>query len=228
LLEGLEVSVIPLNLIKSSDKDLFRIEAEYFNKRHLVLQAKLSDYQTIKDKATQITCGPFGSNLLDTLYKNKGIIVVRPFNLKNCKVEDENLVYIDEKSLADNGLRIFKKGTLFFSRVGDIKVGILDKERATISPNIIALETDDVVFAKLLTIFFQCKFGLAQIERQLKISAQPTISTKIIGELKVPSFPKNLTNQISSLLDLSIRLENESVIKYSNGEQLLLQELGIT
>ena len=84
------------------ENDLFRIEAEYFSKAYLQLEKYSSKWSCLSNAATKITCGPFGPNLLDSEYKDKGVLVVRPFNLKNGKVENDNLVYISEEYLKSN------------------------------------------------------------------------------------------------------------------------------
>ena len=215
-----------LSEVLSSSKQLFRIEAEYFQRKYLEIEKRFSISPSINSVNSKITCGPFGSNLLDTLYENDGVLVVRPFNLKKCKVEDENLVYITEEGLKANNLKTFKEGTLLFSRVGDIKIGVLNKKKkTTISPNIIAVEFDNDVVAKFLCVFYQTKFGYGQIERQLKISAQPTISTEIIGELKFPLLSSQFQNKISFALEKSFELDNLSNNIYIQAENLLLESL---
>jgi type I restriction enzyme M protein len=154
-------------------------------------------------------------------------LVIRPFNLKNYKVEDENLVYIDENCLKTNGLKKFEKGTLLFSRVGDIKIGVLNKDNATISPNIIAVNFSDIDLTKYLCVFYFSKYGFKQIERQLKVSAQPTISTSIIAELKFPCVSRDLICAISFILDKSHDFLAKSKGCYTQAENLLLNALGI-
>lgn len=115
------------------------MEAEFYKKEFLNLEQKVSNFQNLGAIAAKIECGPFGSNLLDTEYIENGTLVVRPFNLKYATVEDENLVYISEETVKANNLKIYSNGALLFSRVGDIKVGYLNRDFATISPNIIAV-----------------------------------------------------------------------------------------
>jgi type I restriction enzyme M protein len=226
LLDRLEISALTLKEILKNN-DLFRLEAEFFSKKYLELDKIFSGSPKLGDYAKQITCGPFGSNLLDTEYKKNGILVIRPFNLKNYKVEDENLVYIDENCLKTNGLKKFEKGTLLFSRVGDIKIGVLNKDNATISPNIIAVNFSDIDLTKYLCVFYFSKYGFKQIERQLKVSAQPTISTSIIAELKFPCVSRDLICAISFILDKSHDFLAKSKGCYTQAENLLLNALGI-
>ncbi len=97
----------------------------------------------------------------------------------------------------------------------------------TKSSNIIAVEFDSDVVAKFLCVFYQTKFGYSQIERQLKISAQPTISTKIIGELKFPLSSSQFQNKISFVLDKSFELDDLSHNTYDQAENLLSESLGL-
>lgn len=227
MLEGLEISVLNLSEVKRNNEKLLRLEAEYFKKEYLNLEKTFSNSPSIKSVKANITCGPFGSNLLDTLYIEKGVLIVRPFNLKKLKVENDNLVFISEKNIKENGLKTFPKGSLLFSRVGDIKTGVLNREKATISPNIIVADFNNEKLAKYLAVFFETKYGFKQIQRQLKISAQPTVSTEIIGQLKFPKSSENFVNRISELVNLSFENEEKSTAFYTQAETLLLQEIGL-
>jgi len=227
LLEGLEVSVLKLSVVLKNNEKLFRLEAEYFKKEYLKIEKKFKNFKKVEDENVKVTCGPFGSNLIDTLYKKNGILVVRPFNLKKSKIEDDNLVYIDILDIDNNNLKIFRKGVLLFSRVGDIKIGILTHEKATISPNIIAADFGDNETAQFLCVFFQTYFGFKQIERQLKISAQPTISTEIISKLKFPLVSSPFKRIIANQLNRSFEVDKQSQQTYTQAEAILLEELGL-
>lgn len=226
-MEGLEISVLNLSDVLINNETLFRIEAEYFRNEYLEIENKFKSSPKIGDEKAKIVCGPFGSNLLDTLYKNDGILVVRPFNLKKSKIEHDNLVYIDEIDVKNNNLKIFEKGSLLFSRVGDIKIGVLTHEKVTISPNIIAADFGDDETAKFLCVFFQTYYGYKQIERQLKISAQPTISTEIISNLKFPKVSATFKSNIAKQLNNSFELDNLSRATYNQAENVLLETIGI-
>jgi len=115
---------------------------------------------------------------------------------------------------------------LLFSRVGDIKVGI-SNQLATISPNIIAVEFSDIRYAKVLAVFFQTRYGQKQIEKHLKVSAQPTISTNIIGQLKIPNFNEKTITKTAQLLDSSFEKMNRYQSLYRQAEELLLETIGL-
>lgn len=211
--------------IKDIDNKLFRLESEFYQSKYTDLDDIIRSFENLGNISKRIECGPFGSNLLDTEYSDEGILVVRPFNLKNSTVEKDNLVYISEKLVKQNNLKIYPINTLLFSRVGDIKVGVLNREKSTISPNIIAVEFNDADFSKFFAIFFKTKYGFLQLERQLKISAQPTISTGIIKDLKVPLL--DIYPVIVKLFDDSQSILKKSQQKYAEAETLLLENLGL-
>ncbi|WP_152513025.1 restriction endonuclease subunit S, partial [Treponema pedis] len=215
------MSVVRLSEI---DNNLLRIEAEYFQKKYINMESIVNSYNTLSCYTSKIDCGPFGSNLLDTKYESTGILVVRPFNLKNYTIEKENLVYISKETVIQNKLKIYNKGTLLFSRVGDIKVGISNQNNITISPNVIAVKLKNADFAKYLAVFFHTKYGFLQIERNLKVSAQPTISTEIISKLKV-LYNIDTIQKVAKIFDKALELIDVSQQKYSEAENLLLETL---
>lgn len=222
-MSGLECSEIYFNNIHDN---LFRLEAEYYKKIYLGIEKKLANYNELGMYVNSINCGPFGSSLLDDKYEINGVLVVRPFNLKQLTIENENLVYISEETLYDNNLKKYGRNTVLFSRVGDIKIGVSNRDNITISPNIIAVSLKNEFLAKYVAVFFYTKYGFLQIKRQLKISAQPTISTNVIEKLKIPFFDK-LVDRIISKLDIAENLMQQANKAYLKAEQLLVKELNI-
>lgn len=220
LMDGLEISEVRLNEI---DHRLLRIEAEYYKKKYLKLEKKVSGFNALGELCNKIVCGPFGSNLLDTLYQESGILVVRPFNIKNFGVSKNNLVYVSESAIRENNLKVFTKGTLLFSRVGDIKIGLLNRESATISPNVIAAEVRPG-YGAFLTAFFHTPYGYDQIRRELKVLAQPTISTQIIKTLKVPNFSSKFRETVNKLVECSESLAQKAESEYHKAQSIFKNE----
>lgn len=222
-MDGLECSEI---MAKEIDHALFRIEAEYYQKKFRQAQQMLSQYATLEQYAKKIECGPFGSNLLDTEYTDSGILVVRPFNLVNCSIEKDRLVHIPLETLQRNGLKSYGKGTVLFSRVGDIKVGYANRDRFTISPNIIVMDCGDDIQAKYIALFFNTPYGSIQIQRQLKVAAQPTISTEVISKLKIPNFSA-LMPLVARYMSEAERCLDSANRAYSQAESVLKKRLGV-
>lgn len=223
LMDGLECSEVFINNIP---KNLFRIEAEYFQKKYQTAEKVLNGYDTLQKYKKKIECGPFGSNLLDSEYKNYGVLVVRPFNLIDCSIENERLVYISDKTVKRNNLKKYPKGALLFSRVGDIKVGYANKDNYTISPNIVIVDFGDEKLSKYASVFFNTHYGKIQIERQLKIAAQPTISTEIVSKLKLPIFNK-LLGKVVHIINIKEKCLANAQELYADAERILKENIKI-
>ena len=114
-----------------------------------------------------------------------------------------------------------------FARVGDIATGISLYERATISPNIIAVELQNTINPFFIGVFFNTKYGRIQLEANLKVVAQPTISTDSIRALRIPSLSQNFQQKIADIYHQTIAVENQSKRLLSKAEILLLHTLGL-
>lgn len=230
-MNGLTISIVHYNNLEKY-KD-FRFDAEFFKPEYLALETILqrSNYTLFGDVVKEIRCGPFGSTLLADTYLKDGVIVARPFNIKQFTLERDNLVYINQRDCIDKNLRFYEEGDIFFSRVGDIRCGIVPQiaSKLTISPNIIAVKPDKKALNPYYaTIFFNSKFGLPQIERGLKVVAQPTIQTDLVAELKVVLLSASFQRLIEHLFSMFLELDEKAKILYTNAEQFLLSELGLT
>jgi type I restriction enzyme M protein len=117
---------------------------------------------------------------------------------------------------------------LLFSRVGDVRCGVLTQNEVTISPNIIATELKGENYSSyFLSVFFNSKYGLLQIMRSVKTVAQPTISTDTVRNLKLPEISKQFQNECERLLLSAFEMEIKSCNLYQKAEDLLLTELGL-
>ncbi|MCV6607868.1 MAG: restriction endonuclease subunit S, partial [Campylobacterales bacterium] len=227
-MDGLEAVELKLSNVLDNNK-LFRIESEFFKKNYLKNFELFYENPLLSKYSKRIICGPFGSTILDETYTTNGTKVIRPFNIKNFQIEKENIVYISNEDIKSKNLKLFGKNTIFFSRVGDIKCGIYtDDELVTISPNIIAVEVEENEYNPFfLTLFFNTPFGFEQIKRELKISAQPTVSTERLQQLKLPILDIKIQNVIAKLFQESEQLIIDSNSLYKEAEELLVKELDL-
>lgn len=183
--------------VRVSSKDFKdRMDAGFYRPYYLDLSRKLVEMgaESLNSLVTDIKCGPFGGNAIaDDLYASTGIIFVRPVNISSNYFDDSNLVLVPEKILANNALKIYHGINLYFGRVGVPCVAIIDG-KTSISPNIIIATPDtDKADPQYLYSFLASKYGLGQLQRQLKEVAQPTTSTDAVRELLV--LPVNQTVQ---------------------------------
>lgn len=211
------------------DKVLFRLEAEFYKPEYLLLEKRFKDAPRLLDFSNRIVCGPFGSTIPDDTYTSTGTKVIRPFNIKDYQIEEENIVYVSDNDVQDKKLKIFKKGAIFFSRVGDIKCGVFGAdESVTISPNIIAVDIKQNSYnSYFLTLFFNSKYGFLQIMRELKRSAQPTISTERLQILKIPLVSIAYQNYIGDIFEMAQYMRQQADKKYAQVQSLILSELGL-
>lgn len=209
-----------------------RLDPEYYKPEYLHLDSILSGLTCHKLSAVsrEINCGPFGSTVLCDTYLPEGMTVIRPFNIKDLRVDDEEIVYISREDIAAKNLKTYTNGDIVFSRVGDVRCGIIDNfdSEVTISPNIIAVKVN----TKLINPYYICtfmntKYGYMQLERTLKIVAQPTIETETVAELLVPELDDNFQEDIEGTVKFAFSELKNSKSLYSQAENLLLEELGL-
>lgn len=209
-----------------------RMDAEYYRPKFLANERTLNELNAVslKNYLDFVRCGPFGSTITCDTYLAEGAVVARPFNIDNMFFCYENLAFISNDDITKKGLKLYLGGDVFFSRVGDIRVGYLPDSSnyptVTISPNIIAARLKpNSLRAEYLTVFLNTRYGQEQIERALKVVAQPTISTSLVSKLKV--FRPNDEDEldVSNLLLKSLNTSEKSKQYYTQAQQLLESEL---
>ncbi len=227
LLDGLDATVVKLSEIVVAT-DTFRTDSEFWKKSFVQVHKRLEQMQTVsvQDISKRVVCGPFGSSILDTTYQETGILMVRPFNIKEMGIEDENLVFIPKEHIEAHNLKLFQAGALMFARVGEVACGVLTYPEATISPNIIAADISSKEFSSyFLGVFFNTKYGRLQMERELKVVAQPTLSTETVKGLRVPKLNIDFQKQIEKTVKSAHTKLELSKHLYAEAEKTLLNEL---
>ncbi|MCB0486722.1 MAG: restriction endonuclease subunit S, partial [Flavobacteriaceae bacterium] len=224
----LDVSVVDSNLL---DKEL-RFESEYFRPSFLDVEEKLKakNSKSYKQYIKEVRCGPFGSTILHNTYKDSGVLVTRPFNIRNGTIEGENHAFISEEDCLRKNLKFYDKNDIFFARVGAVSCGLVPQfdYKITISPNIIAVRTDgNKLSPEYSSIFFNTIYGESQLLRAQKVVAQPTISTGLIQNILVSIPSKPFQERIAKLVQEAHRERETSKKLYQEAEDLLLSELGM-
>jgi len=208
-----------------------RVDPDFYKPEYLVVESTLikKPNKRLLKQSKKINCGPFGSTLMCETYITEGIPIIRPFNLIDMKIEGE-IVYIPKEDIAKKGLKLFDSGDICFSRVGDVKFGIIYgfKDSVTISPNIIAVKLHKgQLNPYFLIAFLNTKYGYKQLERGLKVVAQPTVNTADIGKIIVPQFDNGFQKIIEKIILNAFNLYDQSKSLYPQAETLLLEELGL-
>lgn len=227
LLKGLEAVEILLSEAQT-DNDTRRLDNGYFTKDYLKLKYLSKRWGSLDDYAKQVVCGPFGSTILNDSYVENGTPMIRPFNIRRMETDHENIAYLREVDIAEKGLKVFDQDTLLFARVGEVGCGILTFDRATISPNIIAVQLKNVECNPYYAaVFFNTHYGRLQMEGAVKAVAQPTISTNSIRDLKIPKPSAIFSKKIETFFKESLKQNITGYDLYSKAEQTLLRTLGL-
>lgn len=221
-----------VNYGEVSQNDEFRIEAEFYSPEFIKLKDFLNkkNAKQFGDYVDEIRCGPFGSTILCETYDQKGVIVARPFNIKNCTLENNNLAYITEEDCINKELKLYNYKDIFFSRVGDVRCGLVPEfqNKITISPNIIAVKTNSEKLNPFYAaIFFNTKYGFKQLLRNIKVVAQPTIPTEIIQKLKIVILEERFQDLIEKLFRQYFNNCERFDNLYYDSKNIFLESFGV-
>lgn len=182
-------------------------------------------------EATQfVRCGPFGSNLLCENYVPNGVLVLRPFNLKQLTVERGNLAYIPEEVCRLQRLGFYEAGDIMFARVGDVRAAALRAfpAKVTISPNVIAARMKPTAPDPYFTVaFLNTRYGLSQLIRGMKTVAQPTITVDLVKAVLVPKVPSNVQQAVRARVQSAFEQEDLSHTALAEAEAILTAALGL-
>lgn len=167
-----------------------RIDSLPYKKKYLTLLNKLSSYDetiNLEDICESVKCGPFGSTILASEYTNRGMLYIRPLNITQNVFDDTNITFLDTNSVNEKNLDIFTNNDLFFGRVGNPCVSKVPNsyDNVTISPNIIGVKVGEKINSNYLWMYCSSKYGMYQVERMLKVVAQPTTGTDVIKKMKI-------------------------------------------
>jgi len=209
--------------------DAYPYDVRFLTPLQRLFEWNLGRLTTISELAKFVRCGPFGSNLLAEGYSQSGVCVIRPFNISDWSISTDRLVFLPEQECHIRGLHIYKNNTLIFARVGNIAVGCIPNRpyKFTISPNIIAAEIKDSNNSYYLCAFLNSKYGVCQLERALKVVAQPTISTDTVRNLRIPISDRRIQDYIGAKVELADRCRAEAATRFKRVQTCLAEVLGV-
>ncbi|MCZ0755598.1 restriction endonuclease subunit S [Anoxybacillus sp. J5B_2022] len=207
-----------------------RLDANYYSNKYFAIEQKIKNsvYKVVKyqDICDVIKCGPFGSSVLAENYNDTGIIMIRPLNLKEVLLSEDELVRFPEESLGTD-FPVFEAGDILFTRVGTPSCSIIPNSigKITISPNIIASKLKKTINQYYVAIFLNTVYGLNQLERRFKAVSQPTISTDEIKTIDMVLPDVHIQNYIGNKLRKAEELREEAKLLKEEAEKSLNQFL---
>ncbi|MDP2709190.1 MAG: restriction endonuclease subunit S [bacterium] len=195
-----------------------------------MLNNKLLGQPKLSQLAKNVICGPFGSAILNSDYKERGIPLLRVNNLNNDFINCEDIIYIEE-NLSDSLKRyqvfssdivVSQRGTVaMFSLVTD------EYKKYNISANLISILNSKSINFLYLLAFLNSKFGLSQILRKVSGQVQEKITTDDIKSIIIFLPQEKFQNEVAHLVLKSEDETKNSKLLYKQAESLLLEESGI-
>jgi restriction endonuclease S subunit len=222
-----------ISLIKKSDiENAERFDAEYFKSEYLEIERKLKkiDSKYLYDFLGKgnIICGPFGSAILNSDYKDIGTPLLRVLNLHDFFLSTENLKYLNEDKVKKLPRYIVRKGDIVVSQRGSVsEFSLIEKEgKYIISANLISIKNSNKNFYYLIT-FLNSRYGKKQLEKTITGQVQEKITTSDIKNLKIPILPQFFQFQIEKIVKQAHEKQQQAKQLYTEAEQILLTELDL-
>ncbi len=231
MLEGLEAVEIPFS--KLSDVIDFRIESEYFEKRFLFLEKRISSIETISftKLATFINGRPYSS---DSFNPNSGVRVSKIGDVTN-KRDFNSWEYVENEEYQKQKGQLLLDGDILMTLTGDppdvgkvnfiykpnnctwnqrvAKIKIIDKQTIT---------SNESLYAILST-----EYSRTQLERFAKGIRQRNLGNESLERLRIPKFSISFQELLEKLIKSRFSVLDSSKQAYSDAENLMLKEIGL-
>jgi hypothetical protein len=208
----------------------FRIDAEFFHKRHLEYWGRIVKvrHESVNFVA-RISDGNHFS--ISDRFQEEGIPYYRGQDVVgHFFVEQSSPVCIDGKTFNEAHLRRshLKKGDVLLSIVGTIgELSLVtSNQSATCSCKLAILRPKQVPSA-YLAVFLVCKYGKSQIQRYTRGAVQMGLLLEDMDQIHVPRFTPDFENAVASFVEKARLALEDGKIKYREAENTLLAELGL-
>lgn len=174
------------------------------NKLRQIFGDKLKKISDVAD----VVCGPFGSAIKNTDYRESGIPLIRITNIsKDGYMNYDDLIFISEELGNSLSRTQVSSGDIVVSQRGSLgQCAIVDDAfpKMNISANIIAIKNICGISATFLHDYFLSTVGQTLLERSVSGQVQQKITTQDIADLLIPidTNEESLTTLISKAYEL--------------------------
>ena len=222
-----------ISIIKKSEiEKAKRFDAEYFKPEYLEIEKRLEKIENSKIRELKEIVYRYPT-FFDIKYCKEGHLIIKGEDLKELSfIESKNNDFIDNETHNRFPRTILKEKDLVFSVRGLVgKTGLItnDLENSNISANMIRISLNEKKINPFFVyIFLNSIFGLKQIERVKMITAQETIVSTDILNLKIPLLPQSFQLEIEKIVKEAKQKQEQSKQLYKEAEQILLKELNLT
>lgn len=160
--------------------------------------------EIIKEWGGLIQTGPFGTQLHQHEYSERGIPVVMPKDICNGRIEESGIARIPESKAGQLSRHSLKAGSVVFPRRGEIsKCAYITEEQAGFlcRTGCIKIEPpEERLRSKFLFYFLGLRQSVEWLERNAVGTTMLNLNTKILGGLKVPLLPPREQDKIVDIL----------------------------
>lgn len=226
------------SIVKLSELELKnRIDAEFYSPEYMNIINKLRKLDCIKiGKCCFVTSGSTPPERVPNL--KSGIILLKTSNIREGYIDiySEEPFFIDEnldKKLKSS--RLMPKDVLInivgatLEVIGRVAIVPDDFPKANITQamSLIRLETTDDFIPEYLFAFLYSSYGRKQVCRIARPTAQYNLNHEETKSIIIPKVSKSFQNIIRDIYKKFYDSYQKSINLYSQGEKLLLQELGL-
>lgn len=162
-------------------------------------------WKTLGDIATVTKLAGFEFTKYVRYSDDGSIIALRGLNIKNGKLNLDDIKYIDNSDLSKLSRSKLHVGDMLFTYVGTVgQVALIDKEdKYYLAPNVALIRCDkNVLMPKYMRYYFQSnQFFKTQINRLLQSSSMKNIPMGKIRKFKIPVPALDVQEKIVNILD---------------------------
>ena len=218
-----------ISIIKKSDiQEARRFDAEFFKPEYLEIEKKIkkSSYFTFDEITKLFVKGIFDIN--SSVYTTEGVPFARISNLKDLKIDDNDIVYITEEENTKNKKTELKYGDIILSKTAYPACSLVTLERCNASQDTIAIKLkDNDILSKFLVVFLNTKYGMSQMRRYFTGNIQMHLNLIESKQILIPRVAIIFQEKIDKLFDQSIKKQTQSKQLYKEAEEALLKEVGL-
>jgi len=232
LMDGLECSEIMLSEQAISS----RLDAEYYSKRNLFLQAKLEAVgkKPMKEYGAVLDCSAFYPSITGYYSHDRSLVpFLRVNEIHNGLIYiTDDTVFLPQNILEENSktIALAYPGDIIIAKGGNTlaKVGLVTDEFPCYSTcrDVITLRTNELkdLNKYFLWAFLHSSYGQGILWRSASQTGQPHLTLPSILEIKIPDI-KELQNTIEEIYKSSVDKKHQSEKLYASAQKMMLDEL---
>ena len=157
-----------------------------------------------------IQTGPFGSQIHQRDYTERGVPVVMPKDIRAGRIDERTVARVPEDKAKELSRHYLKPGSIVFPRRGDVgKCAYVDgyAESFLCGTGCVKIEPPTEILEPLFVYYYLCLPHVIEwFERNAVGTTMPNLNTRIIGRVQLPLLPLPYQRRVASVLSAYDRL----------------------